>query len=154
VCYYVWRSIFRRVVWPLYTRRNNIKCDAMKMSMVTNQAQFSLISGTAAFIYWCRVRIEIIYPNRWFYHLIKSLFVVQMRIIISLGLGPRDIIHRYRTLNSDFIERWNHSLGYIISLISVRRRCVMKAFVSDSLHGLTGLISLHGLTGLIIRIQS
>jgi hypothetical protein len=59
-------------------------------STETNQAQVSLISGTAAFIYWGRVRIEIIYPNWGFYCLINSLFVVRMRIIISLGLRPRE----------------------------------------------------------------
>ena len=45
------------------------------------------------FICWCRVRIKIIYPNWWFYHLIKSLFVDWMCIIISLGLLPRNSTH-------------------------------------------------------------
>jgi hypothetical protein len=73
--------------------------------METNQAQFCLISGTAVSICRYRVKIEIIYPNRWFYRLIKSLFVVRMRIIISLRLRSRDIIPRIRTPNSDVIER-------------------------------------------------
>jgi hypothetical protein len=54
------------------------KSDALKTSTETNQAQFCLISGTAALICWCRVRIEIIYPNRWFYRLITSLFAVRI----------------------------------------------------------------------------
>jgi hypothetical protein len=70
------------------------------------------------FIFWCRVRIEKIYPNRWFYHFIKSQFAVRMRIIILLGLRPRDIIPRNWTPNSDF---WaiNSLFGiYMISWIT------------------------------------
>jgi hypothetical protein len=95
---YIWRNHYTRDV-------TTKKCDALKISTETNQAQFCLISGTAAFMCWCRVRIEIIYPNRWFYSLITSLFVVRMRIIISLGLRPRDISRRIRSPNSDVIER-------------------------------------------------
>jgi hypothetical protein len=47
-----------------------------EISTETNQAQFSLISGMAAFIGYCHIKIGIIIPNR---------------------LRPRDLIHRIRT---------------------------------------------------------
>jgi hypothetical protein len=93
--------------------RNHYTCEvttekcymyALRISTETIQTQFSLISGTAAFICWCYVRIKIIYTNRCFYCLIKSLFVVRMRIIRSLGLRPRDKIPWIRTSNSDLTE--------------------------------------------------
>jgi hypothetical protein len=49
----------------------------------------------------CRVRIEIIHPKQWFYSLLASVFGVRMRIIISLGLRPDDIILGNRTPNND-----------------------------------------------------
>jgi hypothetical protein len=81
------------------------KSDVLKISTEANRAQFILILGTAALFCWCCVRIEIIHPNWLFYSLITSLFVVRMRIIVWLGLHPRDIIPRIRTTNSDVIEQ-------------------------------------------------
>jgi hypothetical protein len=78
-----WCSIFRHMTLSLYTWRQR----AGKKS------------GSAAFLCWCRARIEIIYLNWWFHRLIKSLS------FIWLGLRLRDIIPRIRTRNSDFIER-------------------------------------------------
>jgi hypothetical protein len=108
VCYYAIKSLFDVLyldMWRIhYTCEvTTLKSDALTISTETNQAQFCIISGTATFICWCRVRIEIIYPNLWCYRLITSLFVVRMRIIISLG--PRDIIPGIRPPNIDVIER-------------------------------------------------
>jgi hypothetical protein len=110
VCYYAIESLFDVLYLDMW--RNHYTCDvtsiksnALTISTETNQAQFCLIADTAAFICLCRVRIEIIYPKRWFYRCITSLFVVRMRIIISLRLRPRDKIPRIRTPNSDVIQQ-------------------------------------------------
>jgi hypothetical protein len=99
VCFYATKSLLSHSIFK-YVKHNHWTCDvttktidAMKISTETNQAHFSLLILVAAIICWCHVRIQIINHKLW-----KSLFVVQMHNMITLGPRPLDIIHRIQFL--------------------------------------------------------